>query len=404
MAAGKENKIHIGIYGRRNVGKSSIINKLTGQEISIVADFKGTTTDPVKRSFEIIGFGPVIFIDTAGIDDDGDLGKLRTGKTIKTIETVDLGIIVISDNEFGGYEKMLIQSLKNFDTPFFFVFNKTDITQPDKKLIAELEAKYNSSVLMFSSLKENNNESVFSKITSMIPESSLKVNSMIGGLVEKDDIVLLITPIDIEAPEGRMILPQVQAIRDTLDNDCISIVLKENAVESFLKNTGIKPKLVITDSQMFGKIDKFIPDDIMLTGFSVLLARHKGDFENYLVGTPKVANLKDGDKILILESCSHHVACDDIGRYKIPKWINEYTGKRLDYIVVAGLDTVPGKITDYALVVQCGGCVITKKQIISRLKPAVDAGVPVTNYGMLIAYIHGIFDRAIAPFVKWINP
>ncbi len=400
MAAGKENKIHIGIYGRRNVGKSSIINKLTGQEISIVADFKGTTTDPVKRSFEIIGFGPVIFIDTAGIDDDGDLGKLRTGKTIKTIETVDLGIIVISDNEFGGYEKMLIQSLKNFDTPFFFVFNKTDITQPDKKLIAELEAKYNSSVLMFSSLKENNNESVFSKITSMIPESSLKVNSMIGGLVEKDDIVLLITPIDIEAPEGRMILPQVQAIRDTLDNDCISIVLKENAVESFLKNTGIKPKLVITDSQMFGKIDKFIPDDIMLTGFSVLLARHKGDFENYLVGTPKVANLKDGDKILILESCSHHVACDDIGRYKIPKWINEYTGKRLDYIVVAGLDTVPGKITDYALVVQCGGCVITKKQIISRLKPAVDAGVPVTNYGMLIAYIHGIFDRAIAPFVK----
>lgn len=400
MSTGRENKIHIGIYGRRNVGKSSLINNITGQEISIVADYKGTTTDPVKRSYEILGFGPVIFIDTAGIDDEGDMGKLRTGKTIKTLDTVDLGIIVIADNEFGRYEEMLIDKLSGFDTPFFFVFNKADIVVPDKNLMSELKAKYNTPVLEFSSLTEKNNEIILNKITSLIPDSSHRQNSMIGGLVERDDIVLLITPIDTEAPAGRMILPQVQAIRDTLDNDCVSIILKENAVESFLQKTGIKPKLVITDSQMFGKVDKFIPEDIMITGFSVLLAKHKGDFENYLLGTPKVSKLKQGDKILILESCSHHVSCDDIGRYKIPNWINNYTSEKLEYTVVTGLDSVPGKITDYALVVQCGGCVLTKKQIISRLRPAVEAGVPVTNYGMLIAYVHGIFDRAVAPFVN----
>ncbi len=400
MSTGKENKIHIGIYGRRNVGKSSLINNITGQEISIVADYKGTTTDPVKRSYEILGFGPVIFIDTAGIDDEGDMGKLRTGKTIKTLDTVDLGIIVIADNEFGRYEEMLIDKFSGFDTPFFFIFNKADIVAPDKNLMSELQAKYNAPVLEFSSLTEKNNEIILNKITSLIPDSSHRQNSMIGGLVEPDDIVLLITPIDTEAPAGRMILPQVQAIRDTLDNDCVSIILKENAVESFLQKTGIKPKLVITDSQMFGKVDKFIPEDIMLTGFSVLLAKHKGDFENYLLGTPEVSKLKRGDKILILESCSHHVACDDIGRYKIPNWINNYTSEELEYTVVTGLDAVPGKITDYALVVQCGGCVLTKKQIISRLRPAVEAGVPVTNYGMLIAYVHGIFDRAVAPFVN----
>lgn len=400
MSTGKENKIHIGIYGRRNVGKSSLINNITGQEISIVADYKGTTTDPVKRSYEILGFGPVIFIDTAGIDDEGDMGKLRTGKTIKTLDTVDLGIIVIADNEFGRYEEMLIGKLSGFDTPFFFIFNKTDIVVPDKNLMSELQTKYNAPVLEFSSLAEKNNEIILNKITSLIPDSSHRQNSMIGGLVKPDDIVLLITPIDTEAPAGRMILPQVQAIRDTLDNDCVSIILKENAVECFLQKTGIRPKLVITDSQMFGKVDKFIPEDIMLTGFSVLLAKHKGDFENYLLGTPKISQLKRGDKILILESCSHHVACDDIGRYKIPKWIDNYTSEKLEYTVVAGLDAIPGKITDYALVVQCGGCVLTKKQIISRLRPAVEAGVPVTNYGMLIAYVHGIFERAVAPFVN----
>ena len=226
----------------------------------------------------------------------------------------------------------------------------------------------------------------------------MQTPSLIGDLINYGDIVLLITPIDIEAPEGRMILPQVQAIRDILDNDAIAIVLKEREVDAFLRKTKIKPALAITDSQIFLKADASIPSDIPLTGFSVVLARYKGDFSAYLNGTPQISQLQDGDKILLLESCTHHVACDDIGRIKIPRWISDFTGKKLDFVVVSGLDDVPGKITDYALVIQCGGCVITRRQLINRIQPAIKAGVPVTNYGMAIAWVQGIYDRAIAPF------
>ena len=213
------------------------------------------------------------------------------------------------------------------------------------------------------------------------------------------DIVLLITPIDIQAPAGRMILPQVQAIRDVLDNDAVSIVLKEREVDVFLKQTGIKPKLAITDSQIFTKADASVPRDVPLTSFSIVLARYKGDFENYLKGTSKISDLEDGDRVLLLESCTHHVSCDDIGRVKIPRWISNFTGKDLNYEVVAGLNELPRDITEYSLVIQCGGCMITRKQLINRIRPAVEAGVPVTNYGMAIAYVQGIYERAIAPFV-----
>jgi [FeFe] hydrogenase H-cluster maturation GTPase HydF len=210
--------------------------------------------------------------------------------------------------------------------------------------------------------------------------------------------VLLVTPIDLEAPEGRMILPQVMAIRDVLDNDCISVVLKETQLAHFLATSGIRPALVITDSQAFGKIKDLVPEDIPLTSFSIVLARRKGNFGKYLEGTPVLANLRNGDKILILESCTHQVKCDDIGRYKLPRWIRESTGKYIEFDVVAGLNEIPGAITDYAMVIQCGGCMITQKQLHNRLKPAIDAGIPVSNYGLVIAYIHGIFDRASAPF------
>jgi [FeFe] hydrogenase H-cluster maturation GTPase HydF len=400
MSTGKENKPHIGIYGRRNTGKSSLINYISGQEISIVSDFKGTTTDPVKRSFEITGFGPVIFIDTAGIDDTGEVGKLRIEKTYKTISKIDLAILVISGNDFGKPEELLIKELKKFEVPFFIINNKADTEQLNGGLKTELARKYKVPVFDFSIKNNSGKDIIFSNISKAIPDSSWKINSMLEGLVDCGDIVLLITPIDTEAPEGRLILPQVQTIRDILDNDCVAIVLKEKEVDTFLKNTLIKPKLVITDSQIFRKADALIPRNIPLTGFSILLARYKGDFDNYLLGTPKVAELKDNDKVLILESCSHHVSCDDIGRSKIPKWLTDFTGKKLDFIVVSGLDDVPGKITDYSLVVQCGGCVLTKKQIIGRLKPAIDAGIPVTNYGMLIAYIQGIYNRAIEIFTN----
>ncbi|MEN8122288.1 MAG: [FeFe] hydrogenase H-cluster maturation GTPase HydF [Bacteroidota bacterium] len=404
MKKGKESKPHIGIFGRRNNGKSSLINRLAGQEIAIVSDVAGTTTDPVKKSFEISSFGPVVLIDTAGIDDEGDLGTKRINKTYDAIKIIDLAILVVANNRFGNFEKELIEKFKYYDTPFFIVYNKSDLNPISNETFELLKNLYRTSAIEYSTIDikkwKDGLEKIIKKIKITIPESSYKTPSLIGDLVSYGDIILLITPIDIEAPTGRMILPQVQAIRDILDNDCIAIILKEREVDAFLRKTGIKPKLAITDSQIFLKADASIPKDIPLTGFSVILARLKGDFENYLKGTPKIAELKDGDRILLLESCTHHVSCDDIGRVKIPRWLSNFTGKKLEFDAVSGLDTLKRDIKDYALVIQCGGCMITQKQIKNRLKPAIEAGIPVTNYGMAIAWVQGIYQRAIEPFVK----
>lgn len=400
MAKGKESKPHIGIFGRRNNGKSSLINSLAQQDIAIVSDHAGTTTDPVKKSFEITGFGPVVLVDTAGIDDTGELGEKRIARTKKSIKTIDLAILVIADNTFGDFEQKVIEELNKTSTPFIIVHNKSDIQTISTELKKQLEQDYKTPVLDYSSVQQDNSEELLKAVQKTIPESAYKTPSLIGDLLSYGDIVLLITPIDIEAPAGRLILPQVQAIRDVLDNDAVSIVIKEREVDVFLKQTGIKPKLAITDSQMFTKADASVPRDVPLTSFSIVLARFKGDFESYLKGTPKISELEDGDRVLLLESCTHHVSCDDIGRVKIPRWISNFTGKDLEYEVVAGLNDLPRDITEYSLVIQCGGCMITRKQLINRIQPAVDAGVPVTNYGMAIAYVQGIYERAIAPFVK----
>jgi len=401
MAKGKESKPHIGIYGRRNNGKSSLINMLSGQNVAIVSDFAGTTTDPVKKSFEITGFGPVILIDTAGIDDTGELGAKRIEKTIESINHIDLAILVISANIWGEFEEMLLTEFNKTDTPFILVHSKSDIEPINSSLKDKLLQKYHGGRIIETSIKDRSCiEDLVSTIQEAIPESSYKNPTLLGDLISYGDIVLLITPIDVEAPAGRLILPQVQAIRDVLDNDAVAIVLKEREVDAFLRKTMIKPALAVTDSQIFVKADASIPKDIPLTSFSILLARFKGDFENYIKGTPKISDLKDGDRILLLESCTHHVSCDDIGRVKIPRWISNFTGKKLEYEVVAGLDKLPRDIREYALVVQCGGCMITRKQIFNRLRLAIDAGVPVTNYGMAIAYVQGIYQRAISPFVS----
>lgn len=400
MAKGKDSKPHIGIYGRRNNGKSSLINRLAGQDIAIVSDFAGTTTDPVKKSFEITGFGPVILIDTAGIDDVGDLGNKRIDKTLASIKTIDLAILVITENTFGDFEKSLIEEFKKTDTPFFIVHNKSDITLLNNDSRTLIVSQTNAKIIEFDTIKAENYEKLIGLIKTTIPESAYKTPSLVGDLLSYGDIVLLITPIDIEAPAGRMILPQVQAIRDILDNDAVAIVLKEREVDAFLRKTKITPALAITDSQIFTKADASIPRNIPLTSFSIVLARFKGEFEHFIKGTPKISELKDGDRVLSLESCTHHVSCDDIGRVKIPRWISNFTGKKLEYDVVSGLDNLPRDIKEYALVVQCGGCVITRKQLINRLRPAIDAGIPVTNYGMAIAYVQGIYERAVAPFVK----
>jgi len=400
MAKGKESKPHIGIYGRRNNGKSSLINKLAQQDIAIVSDYAGTTTDPVKKSFEITGFGPVVLVDTAGIDDAGELGEKRIARTRSSIKTIDLGVLVITNNRVESYEEDIIKQLDKTSTPFIIVHNKSDMESLKPEFKKQLETAYGCRVIDFSTLHSDHTEEIIEAIQQAIPESAYKTPSLVGDLLSYGDVVLLITPIDIEAPAGRLILPQVQAIRDVLDNDSVSIVLKEREVDVFLKQTGIKPKLAITDSQIFNKADASVPRDVPLTSFSIVLARFKGDFDSYLKGTPKISELEDGDRVLLLESCTHHVSCDDIGRVKIPRWLSNFTGKELEYEVVAGLNDLPRSITDYALVIQCGGCMITRKQLINRIRPAIEAGVPVTNYGMAIAYVQGIYERAVEPFVR----
>ncbi len=400
MSKGKDAKPHIGIFGRRNNGKSSLINALAGQEIAIVSEFAGTTTDPVKKSMEISGLGAVILIDTAGIDDVGELGKKRIAKTNEALKTVDLALLVITSNTFGDEEYKFIESFNDYAIPYFIVHNKSDIETLKPGLKNKLLQDFNAKAIDFSTLQPANKEQIILAIQQLMPETAYRSQSLIGDLINYGDTVLLITPIDIEAPEGRLILPQVQVIRDVLDNDGIAVVCKEREVDTYIRTMQPKPKLVITDSQVFLKADASVPKDIALTSFSIILARHKGDFENYVKGTPHLAKLKDGDRVLILESCTHHVSCDDIGRMKIPRWLTNFSGKKLEYEVVTGLSKLPRDIHDYAIVIQCGGCVLTRKQVINRLKPAVDAGIPVTNYGMAISYVHGIYDRAIAPFLK----
>ncbi len=400
MEKGRETKPHIGIFGRRNVGKSSLINALTGQDTAIVSDRPGTTTDPVKKSLELPGIGPVILIDTAGVDDTGDLGGLRVDRALQVMKIIDLAIIVIIYNQFGEFEEKLVSDLYEAGVPCVFVHNKSDEVDLSATFRDNLAVRFHGPIIRFSSINGYPVDELVSALAKVMPETAWKKQPLLGDLVKYGDIVLLITPIDIEAPEGRLILPQVQAIRDLLDNDCVAVVLKEREVDAFLRRTAIKPALAVCDTSVILKADASIPKDIPLTGFSILLARYKGEFTQYLAGTPAISRLKDGDRVLMLESCTHHVSCDDIGRMKIPRWMSSFTGKKLEFDVVAGLNKLTRPVTDYALVVQCGGCMITRRQLINRLKPAIDAGIPVTNYGMAIAYLQGVYERAVRPFMK----
>ncbi|MFZ4705147.1 MAG: [FeFe] hydrogenase H-cluster maturation GTPase HydF [Bacteroidales bacterium] len=394
-----QSKPYIGIFGRRNNGKSSLVNVLTGQETAIVSDIAGTTTDPVKKAMEMPGIGPVVLVDTAGIDDTGELGEKRMARARSILATVDLALLVLADNLFGSFEEELIAGFEEHSIPYIIIHNKADndVLHPDT--LRKIKAKSNAHIIDFSALINPETERILELIRQLIPESAYRSNSLVGDLLKYGDVVMLITPIDIEAPEGRLILPQVQVIRDILDNDGIAVVVKEREADSWFHRMNVKPALVITDSQVFLKADAIVPKEIPLTSFSILLARQKGDFPNYLLGTPHLSRLKDGDRVLILESCTHHVSCDDIGRVKIPRWLSNFSGKKLEFETVAGLNKLPRDIHEFAIVIQCGGCMITRKQIINRLKLAVDAGIPVTNYGMAIAYVHGIYNRAVFPFI-----
>lgn len=389
------NTLHIGIFGRRNTGKSTLINWLTGQEVSLVSPMPGTTTDPVKKSLEIPGIGAVVLIDTAGIDDLGELGSQRIRRSREVISKVDCALLLIAGNQFGEYEVQLIGQFKELNLPYLILHNKNDIDKIATITETVIRRHSSAEIIDLHTGDESHRRVVVEAMKRIIPETTPGNNSLIGDLVKPGDVVLMVTPIDSEAPEGRLILPQNQAIRDALDHDCITVVLKESELKRFM-DKGIKPALAITDSQVFGEVAQLLPEEIPLTSFSILFARQKGDFESFLRGTPHISKLKEGDHILLLESCTHHSSCDDIGRVKIPRLLQAFTGHTLHFTMVSGLSPLPADIRKYALVIQCGGCMVTRRQLINRLHPFIDAGIPVTNYGMTLAYMNGIFERATA--------
>lgn len=399
MAKGKDLKPHIGIFGRRNSGKSSIINLIVDQEVAIVSDEPGTTTDPVKKSIEIPGIGPSIIVDTAGIDDIGELGEKRIQKTYAALKTIDAAILVITHNEFGFYEKELIKQFHEYAIPFLILHNKEDLVPIDAVTREKIKDYCNVPILSFTTLHKGFISELTDELKRLIPATVYQRPSLLAGIVNEGDHILLVAPIDEAAPEGRLILPQVMSIRDVLDNNCICTVLQDHQLQDYFDRQMSRPDLIITDSKVFGFVNQIVPSDIPLTSFSIVFARLKGDFEKYMEGTPAIETLKDGDRVLILESCTHQISCDDIGRHKIPRWITDHTGKNLSFEVVSGLNDI-SDLHSYSMVIQCGGCVVTRKQLLNRLKPAIDAGIPVSNYGMTIAYINGIFDRVVEPFRK----
>ena len=358
----------------------------------------GTTTDPVKKSIEIFGIGPAIITDTAGIDDLGDLGKLRVDKSLSVIPNMDVAILLVARNEWGAPEEKLIDALKEYDVPFLIVYGQSDIVKLNQETKAQILDYYKGKIVEYSLFDKDSLDSVIKELVAIRPDNKYQKKSLFEGVIKPKDLILLINPIDSEAPDGRMILPQVMAWRDVMDQDALMVSVKETEIDDFLK-LGLEPALTVTDSQVFELVAQKIPKHWKLTSFSIVFARYRGSFEDYLTGTRAIDDLRDGDRLLLLESCTHQVSCDDIGRHKLPRWLQEYTGKKLEFDFAAGLSTYPHPIEEYALVIQCGGCVVTAKQLNSRLKPAVKRNIPVTNYGMAIAYMNGIFERSVEMFV-----
>jgi len=394
----KSNRKHIAVFGKRNVGKSSLINAITKQEISIVSNTPETTTDPVEKAYELIPIGPVLFIDTAGIDDTGDLGKKRIEKTYDVLKQTDLAIFVISQPCLDKFEEeaisQIIQKVKNI----IIVINKCDAFDVSSDDVSNIANQFKTPVFAVSSTKNIDiDKLILQMVNSLQNETEPK---LLEGIIKKDDLVLLVTPIDEAAPKGRMILPQVQTIREILDADAYALTVKENNLE-YVINTIIKskPSIVITDSQVFKIVDEAIPKEIKLTSFSILFARQKGKLDVYIKSLKAIENLKDGDKILIAELCSHHAAGEDIGRVKIPNMLKKYTGKNLQFDVVSGKD-YPQNLSKYALIIQCGGCMVNRQLIVNRIDQTAASNVPITNYGIIIAFMNGIVERAVEVFSK----
>jgi [FeFe] hydrogenase H-cluster maturation GTPase HydF len=384
------------LFGRRNVGKSSLLNAITRQQVSIVSEVAGTTTDPVEKPMELLPLGPVLFIDTAGIDDVGALGRLRVQKTRAVFDRADLAILVAEAGFWGDFEEMILQELQDRKTPCIAVFNKIDQGQVDPALIERLTGLKIRTVRTSVARGEGIMD-VRQAILDAAPDDYINQPAILGDLVGPGEIAVLVVPIDKEAPRGRLILPQVQAIRDLLDADALCMVVKERELRLALDRLKVPPRLVVTDSQAFLKVAADTPAGVALTSFSILFSRFKGDLLTQVAGTLAVDRLRSGDRILVAESCAHHPIGEDIGRIKIPKWLTEYVGGQLHFDTVQGHD-FPQDLSAYKLVIHCGACMTNRREVLSRILQCRQQGVAVTNYGLVIAYSLGIFERALGPF------
>jgi [FeFe] hydrogenase H-cluster maturation GTPase HydF len=388
------NRLHIGIFGKRNTGKSSLINALTGQDTAIVSDVAGTTTDPVYKAMEILPIGPCMLIDTAGIDDQGILGQERVKRTLVVLRKTDVGLIVVEpDTEIDSFENDLVNILRGKKLPFLFIINKSEL--PGKNAEKYLE-KNKLPFIKISSKTKQGIEELKAGIMDMAPGHWSPI-PLVADIINPKDVIILVCPIDSAMPQGRLILPQVQVLRDILDANATAFVTKETELMDCVNALKKAPKLVITDSQVFEDVADMLPRNIPLTSFSTVFARHKGDLNAYIEGVYALERLKDGDEILIAEACTHHVQPEDIGRTKIPTWLLNYTKKDLHYEVTAGGD-FPQDLSRYKLIISCGGCMVNRREIMHRIEKAKAAGVPITNYGVLMAYISGILERVIEPF------
>lgn len=391
-------RVHIGFFGRRNAGKSSIINAVTGQDLAIVSDVMGTTTDPVYKTMELLPLGPVMVIDTPGIDDEGELGALRVKKSYQVLNKTDIGVLVIDSTVgIGPQEEALVRRFREKGIPFVVVYNKCDLL-PEGPLSAAGNSPAEHSIYV-SAARNIHIQELKELIASLKPEDTHRY-PLIGDLMSPGDLIVLVVPIDKAAPKGRLILPQQQTIRDILDHGGLSLVVRDTELKDALTNLrsgGITPRLVVTDSQVFARVSQDTPTHIPLTSFSILFARYKGDLGTAVQGAAALDQVQDGDKILIAEGCTHHRQCDDIGTHKIPGWIRQYTGKNPEFVFTSGTE-FPDDVSGYRLVVHCGGCMLNEREMKYRTACCRDQGVPITNYGILIAQVTGILRRSLEPF------
>jgi len=393
----RANRLHIAIFGRRNAGKSSLINALTNQDIAVVSAVAGTTTDPVYKSMEILPVGPVVIIDTAGIDDTGELGELRVQRSLEVLNKADMVLLVIESGAgITDFEMDLAQRCAEKKLPILAVLNKLDIHPVATAEIGEIEGRLGIKPLPVSALTGAGLAALKIALVQSAPPS-WDEQSIVGDLLNPGDLAILVVPIDLAAPKGRLILPQVQTIRDILDHDAMAYVVKERELKQCLSTLNKKPRIVITDSQAFLKADADTPPDVMLTSFSILFARYKGDLAALAAGARAIETLKPGDKVLMVEACTHHRVEDDIGTVKIPRWLRQFVGGELNFQWTSGA-RFPENLDDYKLIVHCGACMINRREMLSRIMQAQTAGVPIVNYGVCIAYIMGILPRALSPF------